>query len=76
MWRSTHGKGRVMKKKSKKIEPTSLRPIAYTADQLEQMAWSLVNRGLATRAIIETRFTKPQFNRGSRHGDHSAYERK
>ena len=65
-----------MKKKSKKVIQQTQKSLKLTAADLDKMAWSLVNRGLATRAIIETRFSNPQFNRGSRHGDHSAYERK
>ena len=66
----------MMKKKSKKVDRKPQKSPSLTAADLDKMAWSLVNRGLASRAIIETRFTNPQFSRGSRHGDHSAYERK
>ena len=65
-----------MKKKSQKIDVIPVKRVVYTPEELERMAWSLVKRGLASRAIIEPGYSKPQFNRGSRHGDHSAYERK
>ena len=64
-----------MRKKSKKLFPIKRKSLSYTAEELEKMAWSLVNRGLASKGIIEAGFTKPPFNRGSRNGDHSAYER-
>jgi len=75
VWSGNYGKGRVMKKKSKKLLVASLKPTPHTAAELHEMACSLVHRGLASKAIIETRFEKPQFSRGNRHGNHQALER-
>lgn len=46
-----------------------------TEENLEQLAKSLVQRGLASRGILERTFSKPLYNRGPRLENQSTIER-
>ena len=48
------------------VEPVEPATHALTADELEQMALSLIERGLRDRGILDRLHAKPEFNRGSR----------
>jgi hypothetical protein len=63
-----------MKKKSKKVEPSSIRRTSYTEDELEQMAIDLVNRGLSSKAILTREITKSTW-KDSRPNTYIAFER-
>ncbi|GEM_PF-4211094 len=41
----------------------------FTEIELERLAQSLVDRGLASPGILNRFYTKPQFNRGTRLGN-------
>jgi len=64
-----------MKKKAKQIEEIQPRSSSYTAAELEEMAWSLVNRGLASIGILEMRFSKPPKSWGFQRQSQRAFER-
>ena len=65
-----------MRKKSrtKKLEPQRIS--TPTPKECEEMAWSLVHRGLTSPAITEKSFTKKDFNRGTRPMNYNHNERK
>ena len=64
-----------MKKRSKKVEIISSHKTSYTDEELEQMATDLVNRGLASKAILEHKITKKSFQRSERFEYFTAFER-